>query len=294
MKNEPIRLLEDPQLSAAERALLEAGRTVAPVHYDVAAGAVRFHAAIAGAGAAAGAAGAAAIGKTATLIKLGIVFAATLALGAAYYYASAAFQRPAAPASPPAAVPEAVKVAPSPPPRASAPPPVAVKPPPSPSSSAARSTRHRVTSARRSSAPVAQPAAVRSSAGSADGAARAPATSDNAPAEPLPAHAAEGEQASAKQVPAPADKPAESFDELKNMARARALVARDPRAALDLLRHIERAHPHGYFVEERNALTILALVGVGQRDAASLRAEKFLRAHPRSPFADRIREALEP
>jgi hypothetical protein len=82
----PVRLLESPELSATERALLESARAVPPVQYDVAAGAARLHASL-DALAAAGGTGVAA--KSAmTLTKLALVLVPTLGMigvGVGYY-----------------------------------------------------------------------------------------------------------------------------------------------------------------------------------------------------------------
>jgi outer membrane protein assembly factor BamD (BamD/ComL family) len=71
----------------------------------------------------------------------------------------------------------------------------------------------------------------------------------------------------------------------------RTLVDRDPRAALALLERLASTQPRGYLVEERAALSVLALAADGQRDLAKLRATTFLRRYPDSPFADRVRAA---
>ena len=76
---------------------------------------------------------------------------------------------------------------------------------------------------------------------------------------------------------------------MRAIAQARRLLSRDPNAALLLLDRVGRLHPAGYFVEEREALRILALMSLGQTDRARRRAEAFLRVYPHSPFADRVR-----
>jgi hypothetical protein len=68
-------------------------------------------------------------------------------------------------------------------------------------------------------------------------------------------------------------------------------VTRDPRAALALLDRLTRIQPHGFFMEERDALRILSLAAIGQGGPARERAASFLRAHPKSPLADRVRLA---
>lgn len=80
------------------------------------------------------------------------------------------------------------------------------------------------------------------------------------------------------------------IDELQAIATARRLVASSPRAALTLLAQVEQQHPRGYFVEEREALTVVALFEAGERKLAERQAVSFLQRHPQSPYASRIRE----
>jgi outer membrane protein assembly factor BamD (BamD/ComL family) len=97
---------------------------------------------------------------------------------------------------------------------------------------------------------------------------------------------------SSAHVPSPAQAPNDSLGELRAIAAARNLVDRDPDAALAALEAIRRDHPNGYFVEERQALTILALAGAGKTAAARTQAADFLRAHPNGPYSDRMRAIL--
>jgi hypothetical protein len=107
------------------------------------------------------------------------------------------------------------------------------------------------------------------------------------PEDPQPVPVAE---AKPEALPAPAAKP-EPLDELRATAEARRLVVRSPRAALALLTRLAAEHPRGYFVEEREALSILALVADGQQKQAERAAQTFLQRHPGSPFADRVQHA---
>lgn len=91
------------------------------------------------------------------------------------------------------------------------------------------------------------------------------------------------------QPPAPQ---ADSLSELRAIAVARNLLDRDPEAALSALDKVRREHPRGYFVEERQALTVLALARSGQTAAARQQALAFLRAFPNGPFSDRVRAVL--
>jgi hypothetical protein len=82
------------------------------------------------------------------------------------------------------------------------------------------------------------------------------------------------------------------LSEVAAIAMAKDLVERDPKAALKVLDDLRRNHPRGYFVEERQALTVLALAGAGQTAAARQQAQAFLRVFPNGPFSDRVRAVL--
>jgi hypothetical protein len=87
----------------------------------------------------------------------------------------------------------------------------------------------------------------------------------------------------------PAPQPPQQLNELQTIAVARGLVDRDPEAALRLLDQLRRQQPHGYFDQERDALTVLALARSGQSSAAHDKARAFLRAYPNGPLSDRVR-----
>jgi len=75
----------------------------------------------------------------------------------------------------------------------------------------------------------------------------------------------------------------------------RVLRAGDPSRALMLLDAARTRFPEGILVQEREALSIEALVRSGQRALATKRAEAFLRAYPKSPHgADVKRVVVEP
>jgi outer membrane protein assembly factor BamD (BamD/ComL family) len=75
----------------------------------------------------------------------------------------------------------------------------------------------------------------------------------------------------------------------------RVLRAGDPLRALTLLDAARARFPEGILVQEREALSIEALVRSGQRALATKRAEAFLRTYPKSPHgADVKRVVLEP
>ena len=75
----------------------------------------------------------------------------------------------------------------------------------------------------------------------------------------------------------------------------RVLRAGDPARALTLLDAARARFPDGILVQEREALTIEALVRSGQRALATKRAEAFLRDYPKSPHGADVRSVvLEP
>jgi hypothetical protein len=75
----------------------------------------------------------------------------------------------------------------------------------------------------------------------------------------------------------------------------RVLRAGDPARALTLLDAAQARFPGGILVQEREALTIEALVRSGQRALATRRAEAFLRDYPKSPHATDVRSfVLDP
>ena len=65
----------------------------------------------------------------------------------------------------------------------------------------------------------------------------------------------------------------------------RTLRAGDASGALRLLEQARQHFPHGALGQEREALSIEALAKSGARDAAARKADAFLRAHPKSPYA---------
>jgi outer membrane protein assembly factor BamD (BamD/ComL family) len=77
-----------------------------------------------------------------------------------------------------------------------------------------------------------------------------------------------------------------------DMARAR-LASGDPNGALAKLDDYARAYPRGRLVLEAEVVRIDALSRAGQRDQAKKRAEAFLRRHPNSVLAARVRGFLE-
>jgi hypothetical protein len=321
MSKEPVRLLETADLPRAERELLDAGRALAPTTYDVAAGALRFRATLEAAGAASTelAPSAAKTVGLATAGKITAVLLASALVAAIYYALQGPAQVPPAP-SKPASVTHVVNTGAS---LQQAPTAFeqahaggTAKTPAAPTTPRAERSdtnvdadRARVHEPEHEQKQRALPSGPRAreratpSRATVDTTATAP-TAPTAPtaaqpedtephpeperahSQPEPAHGATERSPAIEQVPAP------SIDELHAIARARALLPRDPEAALELLTRIAREHPRGYFVEERAALTIVALDAAGKSELAEERAKAFLRAYPRSPHAGRVRAVL--
>ena len=79
--------------------------------------------------------------------------------------------------------------------------------------------------------------------------------------------------------------------ELATLQRARtALSAGDFSTALAALSEHQRRFPAGRLVEEREALRVKALLGLGQSDEARRTAERFRARFPRSVLLPRIEE----
>jgi RNA polymerase sigma-70 factor (ECF subfamily) len=79
--------------------------------------------------------------------------------------------------------------------------------------------------------------------------------------------------------------------ELQQVARAERLLGTDPGRALALARAAASHSAHGYVEEERSYVEIMALLGTGHLDEARPEVARFLRDHPESAFARRVREA---
>jgi hypothetical protein len=83
--------------------------------------------------------------------------------------------------------------------------------------------------------------------------------------------------------------------ELAAVDAARATLARgEARKALSLLDAYTQNHPHGRLELEAEVLRIDALARSGQADAAKVRAQAFLRRHPNSVLAARVRAHAQP
>jgi hypothetical protein len=317
MSREPVQLLEHGDLSPAERALLDAGRAGAPVEYDVAAGATRFRAslaALAAAGASAtvhratngsGAAAGEALPVKLAAKLLGVAAGVTLVGGG--IVAGVLLARRPVPVTPPPQNIVTQNIVRDAPPSPPAPTGAADAEHGTVRNPASVVTRRAGSSSSVRGAPPAPPvggnlrdSALRSSAESAATAgvagaavqeatdavhAQPTAVTSAGPTPPGPARARET-------VPPRQAEVTDSLSELRAVAEARNLLDRDPQAALGVLDKLRRDIPRGYFVEERQALTVLALAGAGQTGAARQQAAAFLRVFPNGPFSDRVRAVL--
>ena len=82
--------------------------------------------------------------------------------------------------------------------------------------------------------------------------------------------------------------------ESRRLVAARSLLRRGrPQAALEVLTSLAADFPSGALVQEREALTIEALLASGDRRSARRRALGFIARYPESPYAGDVREALK-
>ena len=118
-----------------------------------------------------------------------------------------------------------------------------------------------------------------------------PAASLPMVSDPAPAPAAPDTQAVA---PAAASRAAALLtEELGALDHARLSLANgDARRALEELEAYDRRYPQGRLQIEAEVLRIDALAKVGRKDVARQRAEAFLRHHPNSVLATRVRAHL--
>ncbi len=81
--------------------------------------------------------------------------------------------------------------------------------------------------------------------------------------------------------------------EAQLVADARKALRRDPRRALSLLDEVATSFPRGMLREEREALSIMALVKLGKTAEAQRRSAVFLKKHGTGPYADAVRRAVD-
>jgi hypothetical protein len=89
----------------------------------------------------------------------------------------------------------------------------------------------------------------------------------------------------------PVDGPAE---ELALLVRIKQQAVSDPASVVALVDEGHRRFPRGSFYQERESIAILALAQLGRGAEAGPRAQRFLDAHPQSPYAERLRSLVPP
>lgn len=285
--SDPQRLLQNARdLSEPERRALEAARDVRPpTHF---AGAVWPALAAKLPGAAATGVGATAAGVGATAgagaVKALIVGAV---IGVAAVGGRAVWPTASSPAAlPPIAERASLEARPAPPAAMVESPsaPSIVEAPNPPSLPTEPSSISRTGSASVESAPRPTPSEAPGESKGARAAALAPTTesSRNEPSRPATATGA------ASPITA-----ADAREESRLVATAReALRAGAPAQALALLEQTRLRFPAGTLLQEREALTIEALAGSGQRASAIERARAFARDNPGSPYTGRVQAIL--
>lgn len=103
-----------------------------------------------------------------------------------------------------------------------------------------------------------------------------------------------GQAPSVSAFPDPLSRPATATSESSRLAQARALLRNnDASAALSALESLRRDHPRGLLVEEREVLTIEALLAMGHEETATTHAQEFLTRYPKSPHAASALRVLE-
>ncbi len=119
----------------------------------------------------------------------------------------------------------------------------------------------------------------------------APPAPAPAPAPAPPRPAATREPAPPRPAP-PGDGPGSLAAEAESLARAQAaLQGGEPDRALTELTAHARQFPRGALREEHDALRAIALCTAGRTREGRGEAQAFLRAHPTSPLAERVRGA---
>jgi hypothetical protein len=118
---------------------------------------------------------------------------------------------------------------------------------------------------------------------------RAPAAPASVVHEPAPPPARPSRRIGAPPVTSPGDRGLAA--EVAYMRQARAAIdAGDPGAALRALDEHAREFAAGQMLEDRLRLRIEATCALGREEQARAQADEFLRDHPGSPHAARVRE----
>ncbi len=91
-----------------------------------------------------------------------------------------------------------------------------------------------------------------------------------------------------------ASSPAAALREENRLLREarEALRSSDAERSLALLRQLDARFPRGSLTQERELVHIQALRSAGRNSEASVRAQRFLKVYPESPYAEHVRKAL--
>jgi TolA-binding protein len=121
----------------------------------------------------------------------------------------------------------------------------------------------------------------------------APVAESPVAAEPPVAEAPVAGSPRSKAPPTPGS--ADITGEIAAISVARsALDKGNARAGLSALDHYQQDYPHGALAPEATVLRIEALLMAGDRARAKSLGESFLKAHPKSPHAQRVRSLIGP
>jgi hypothetical protein len=119
-----------------------------------------------------------------------------------------------------------------------------------------------------------------------------PSATDAAPATASAGVPARASESGAARRAAARDTGSTLAQELSLLQRARrALNRSDARLALGIVQSLDERFPNGVLMEERAATRILSLCQLQRTDEARAQAHRFLAAHPRSVYAERVRDS---
>jgi len=119
-----------------------------------------------------------------------------------------------------------------------------------------------------------------------------PAAADATPAAVSAAVPARASEPGAARRAAVRDNGSTLAQELSLLQRARrALNRSDARLALGIVQSLDERFPNGVLMEERSATRILSLCQLERTEEAREQAHRFLAAHPRSVYAERVRDS---
>lgn len=273
MTSEPLRFIDDPQLAATLRGDLMQAATATVEGLDHTVGLASLKAAIATQ--AATATGGAAVGGGAGVGKIAVA-AILMGAGAAAAWGVARNQdtEPAAVRSSAAVEPEPAELMPA---------------------DAEATLEEPVNASPVDKVPVDQVPVVEAAVVSDE----APAVEATPVAEDTtrPTAGADTNRTQRQRVPAPKAKPEpvagdRVLREAQMVTDARKALGTNAARALALTQQAAREFPDGQLVQEREAIAIRALAGLGRMPEARSRGERFLRRHASGPHADAVRRAI--